>query len=85
MFISGMTTMQTVLYEDYVRQWVKVEIHTLSEKLYQNLQSQGLASGMTGDVFSEPVKIYTNMRGGYGILGVYNVTEKEKPVAEKGE
>jgi hypothetical protein len=71
--------------EDYVRQWVKVEIHTLSEKLYQNLQSQGLASGTTGDVFSEPVKIYTNMQGGYGILGVYNVTEKEKLVVEKGE
>jgi hypothetical protein len=71
---------------NYVRQSVKVEIHTLSEKLYQNLNSQELASGMaTGDVFSEPVKIYTNMQGGYGILGIYNVTEKEKMVAEKGE
>jgi hypothetical protein len=70
----------------YVRQSVKVEIHTLSEKLYQNLNSQELASGMaTGDVFSEPVKIYTNMQGGYGILGIYNITEKEKTVAEKGE
>jgi hypothetical protein len=72
-------------YENYVRQWVKVEIHTLSEKLYQNLHSQELASGMTGDVFSEPVKIYTNMQGGYGILGIYNVTEKIKLVSEKGE
>ncbi|MDR2384969.1 MAG: DUF4249 domain-containing protein [Tannerella sp.] len=71
---------------NYVRQYVKAEIHTLSEKLYQNLNSQELASGMaTGDIFSEPVKIYTNMQGGYGILGVYNVTEKEKTVAEKGE
>ncbi|MDR0560604.1 MAG: DUF4249 domain-containing protein [Prevotellaceae bacterium] len=69
---------------DYVRQSVKVEIHTLSEKLYQNLHSQELASGITGDVFSEPVKIYTNMQGGYGILGIYNVAEKIKPVAEKG-
>ncbi|MDR2286276.1 MAG: DUF4249 domain-containing protein [Prevotellaceae bacterium] len=70
---------------DYVRQYIKVEIHTLSEKLYQNLHSQELASGMaTGDIFYEPVKIYTNMQGGYGILGIYNVTEKEKLVAEKG-
>jgi hypothetical protein len=68
----------------YVRQRVKVEIHTLSEKLYQNLHSQELASGITDDIFSEPVKIYTNMQGGYGILGIYNVTEKEKSVAEKG-
>jgi hypothetical protein len=68
----------------YVRQRVKVEIHTLSEKLYQNLHSQELASGITDDIFSEPVKIYTNMQGGYGILGIYNITEKEKSVAEKG-
>jgi hypothetical protein len=70
---------------DYARQYVKVEIHTLSEKLYQNLHSQELATGTADDVFSEPVKIYTNMQGGYGILGIYNVTGKEKLVAAKGE
>jgi hypothetical protein len=70
---------------DYVRQSVKVEIQTLSEKLYQNFHSQELASGIIGDVFSEPVKIYTNIQGGYGILGIYNTTEKETIVAEKGE
>lgn len=72
-------------WNDYVRQWVKVEMHTLSENLYQNLHSQELAIGLSGDVFSEPVKIYTNMQGGYGILGVYNISEKEKLVATKGE
>ena len=72
-------------WNDYVRQWVKVEIHTLSEKLYHNLHSQELAIGPSGDIFSEPVKIYTNMQGGYGILGVYNICEKEKLVATKGE
>ncbi|MDR0547693.1 MAG: DUF4249 domain-containing protein, partial [Dysgonamonadaceae bacterium] len=72
-------------WNDYVRQWIKVEIHTLSEKLYQNLHSQELAIGQSGDVFSEPVKIYTNIQGGYGILGVYSVAEKEKLVAAKGE
>jgi hypothetical protein len=72
-------------WNDYVRQWVKVEIHTLSENLYQNLHSQELAIGPSDDVFSEPVKIYTNMQGGYGILGVYNISEKEKLVATKGE
>lgn len=72
-------------WNEYVRQRVKVEIHTLSEKLYQNLHSQELAIGPSGDIFSEPVKIYTNMRGGYGILGVYNICEKEKLVATKGE
>jgi hypothetical protein len=70
---------------NYVRQYIKVELHTLSEKLYQNLHSQELASGMAGDVFYEPVKIYTNIQGGYGILGIYNISEKEKTVAVKGE
>jgi hypothetical protein len=70
---------------DYVRQSVKVEIQTLSEKLYQNLHSQELASGTTGDVFYEPVKIYTNIQGGYGILGIYNSIEKEKMIAKKGK
>jgi hypothetical protein len=69
----------------YVRQSVKVELQTLSEKLYQNLRSQELASGTTGDVFSEPVKIYTNIQGGYGILGIYNSTEKEELIAKKGD
>jgi hypothetical protein len=75
----------TDVQSDYVRQSVKVEIQTLSEKLYQNLHSQELASGTTGDVFFEPVKIYTNIQGGYGILGIYNSTEKEKIVATKGD
>jgi hypothetical protein len=69
---------------DYLRQYAKVEIYTLSEKLYRNLRSQELASGSLGDIFSEPVKIYTNMQGGYGIFGIYNSTEREKLVAEKG-
>ena len=72
-------------WNDYVRQYVKVEIHTLSEKLYQNLYSQELATGTTSDIFSEPVKIYTNMQGGYGVWGAYNVNAWEKLVAEKGE
>ncbi len=70
---------------DYIRQRVKVEIHSLSEKLYRSLRSQELASGTIGDIFSEPVKIYSNMQGGYGILGAYTTTEKVVQVAEKGE
>jgi hypothetical protein len=69
---------------DYARQYVKVEIHTLSEKLYQNLHSQELAIGRSDDVFAEPVKIYTNIQGGYGILGIYRICEKEKLIVIKG-
>jgi hypothetical protein len=71
-------------HNDYIRQQAKVEIQTLSEKLYLNLRSQELASGTIGDLFSEPVKLYSNMQGGYGILGTYTSTEKTTLVAEKG-
>ncbi|MDR2466377.1 MAG: DUF4249 domain-containing protein [Prevotellaceae bacterium] len=69
---------------DYVEEYVKVELHTLSEKLYRNLHSQELAYGTIGDVFVEPVKIYTNIKGGYGIFGAYNVSEKIKCLGKKG-
>ncbi|MDR3128970.1 MAG: DUF4249 domain-containing protein [Tannerellaceae bacterium] len=70
-------------YSDYVRQFVKVEIHSLSEKLYRNLHSQELAFGTMNDLFYEQVKLYTNMQGGYGILGIYNGVKKIKLVGEK--
>lgn len=43
--------------------------------LFKYLRSLELA--MSGDNLSEPVKIYTNIEGGYGILGTYIIAEKE--------
>ena len=51
-------------------QYVKVEIHSLSENLYKYLRSVELASN--GDNFSEPVKLYSNIKWGYGILGAFS-------------
>ncbi|MDR0348496.1 MAG: DUF4249 domain-containing protein [Tannerella sp.] len=50
-------------------QYVRVEIHTLSENLYKYLRSLEVAA--SGDNFTEPVKIFTNIEGGFGILGTY--------------
>lgn len=52
---------------------VKAEIHSLSENLFRYLRSVELA-GQT-DNFTEPVKIFSNIQNGYGILGLYNVNE----------
>jgi hypothetical protein len=71
-------------WHTFVRQYIKVEIQTLSEKLYRNLRSKELASGTVGNLFAEPVKIYSNMRGGFGILGTYNSTEMVKLIGSKG-
>lgn len=54
--------------------FIKAEIHTLSENLYRYLRSVELARET--DYFAEPVKIFSNIQGGYGIMGIYNVNEK---------
>ena len=54
--------------------FIKVEIHTLSENLYRYLRSVELAG--SDDNFTEPVKIFSNIGGGYGILGIYNISDK---------
>lgn len=54
--------------------FIKVEIHSLSENLYMYLRSLETAS--IEDIFHEPVKVYSNIEGGYGILGIYNANEK---------
>lgn len=53
--------------------FIKVEIHTISENMYKYLRSLELS--MSEDNFSEPVKIYSNIENGYGVLGSYNVAE----------
>jgi len=47
----------------------------LSENLYLYLKSLELA--LAADRFQEPVKIFTNVDGGYGIVGVYNIGIKD--------
>lgn len=62
------------VYEyESVRHFVKVEIHALSENVYKYLRSLELASAE--DNFQEPVKIFSNVAGGYGIVGIYNVSD----------
>lgn len=63
------------------RHLVKVEIHALSENLYKYLRSLELAS--VENNFQEPVRIYSNISGGYGIVGIYNVSDKVIEVEPK--
>ena len=57
------------------KHFIRVEIHALSENLYLYLKSLELA--LAADRFQEPVKIFTNVDGGYGIVGVYNIGIKD--------
>lgn len=68
---------------DMLKRYVKVEIHALSEDMFKYLRSLELA--LSNDDFSEPVKIYTNVKNGYGLLGAYSIAEKsiELPLIEE--
>ncbi len=56
------------------RHRIKVEIHALSENLYKYLRS--LETAMNSDNFSEHIKIFTNIKNGYGVLGTFSSSEK---------
>jgi hypothetical protein len=64
---------------------VTVDVHTLSAAAFKHLRSLDIAAD--GNYTTEPVKIYSNVEGGYGIFGVYNVASKtvELPLPEKTE
>lgn len=53
---------------------VEVEVQTLSETAFKHLRSLDIYDG--ADTMSEPVRIHTNVEGGYGIFGLYNVARK---------
>ncbi|MDL2255436.1 DUF4249 domain-containing protein [Parabacteroides sp. OttesenSCG-928-K15] len=49
-----------------------IELYAITESLYLYLRS--LEQSWKSDVFSQPVRIYSNVKGGYGILGIQNPT-----------
>jgi hypothetical protein len=55
-----------------------IQLQTLSYDYYMYLKTRGVAesSGGIGAIFGEPVQIYSNVKGGVGILGTYSVSEK---------
>ncbi|MDR0612675.1 MAG: hypothetical protein LBG45_04215 [Dysgonamonadaceae bacterium] len=63
---------------------IKVEIYTLPEKLYQNLHSQEPAIGPSGDIFSEPVKIYTYTQTDRAYLAFIISVKKKNWWRQKG-
>jgi hypothetical protein len=61
---------------------VTVDVHTLSPATFKHLRSCDIAAD--GNYTTEPVKVFSNVEGGYGIVGVFNVASKtvELPLPE---
>jgi hypothetical protein len=66
-------------YSDFKRpESVIFNLSTLSDsyvKFYLSLENTDIEQGLS--FISEPVNVYTNMQGGYGILAAYNPFEYE--------
>ncbi len=65
--------------EDFVPEYdgehfIEVEIQTISESLYRYLHSLELQDNQ--DYTMTPIEIFSNVAGGYGIVGAYNTTNK---------
>jgi hypothetical protein len=58
---------------------VEIELQALTEPLYLYMRS--LEQKWNSDVFDQPVKVYSNVSGGYGILGIYNSTKEHITVS----
>ncbi|MFR9543430.1 MAG: DUF4249 domain-containing protein [Rikenellaceae bacterium] len=54
--------------------FIEVEIQTISESLYRYLHSLELQDNQ--DYTMTPIEIYSNVAGGYGVVGAYNTTNK---------
>jgi hypothetical protein len=54
---------------------VEVELQSLTESLYLYMRS--LEQKWNSDIFDQPVKIYSNITGGYGIMGLYSACRKK--------
>jgi len=48
---------------------IQLELHTLSREQFLYCKSRSIFNRNDGNPFSEPVKIFTNVENGYGILG----------------
>lgn len=59
-------------YFQYDNQKYYVNLEQISKEMYLYLKTKTEAVSSINNPFSEPVQIYTNIRGGIGILGTFN-------------
>lgn len=57
---------------------VEIELYAISESLYFYMRS--IEQKWNSDTFSHPVRIYSNVKGGYGILGIQHPLNYRFPV-----
>ena len=61
-----------LIWPQIVRNELIVQVHSISESYYKYLKTLNSNSNTLG-FFSEPVQIYSNVKGGIGIFGSYKI------------
>ena len=69
---------QNYVKESYLSSELIIELRSISKDLY-NYASTITYKSITDDFFSEPVQIYNNVKGGYGIVAGYSSSEWRIP------
>jgi len=73
--LSGKKDTSLVIVNKPVKKEMVVEITSISKSYYLFLKTTEASSGGT-DIFTEPVQIHSNINGGIGIFGGYNISSK---------
>ncbi len=55
--------------------YIKYQLFEISDKIYKYYSSLDKYWDSDGNPFVEPVNVYSNVEGGFGFVGAYNVTE----------
>lgn len=71
LFDGGEYTIDISFYSGYDRQQYRVELQSMTKALYLYMRTLEQYWD-NDDILHEPVKLYSNIKGGYGILGLYN-------------
>lgn len=64
---------------DQLPSYLVAELRTLSEDYYKFQVSYGTYQGTAGDPFAQPVQVYNNVDGGFGIVAGLNAAQDTMP------
>jgi hypothetical protein len=57
-------------------QYLVAELHSVSKEYYLYRKTAMIADDEMGGMFSEPAQIFSNIKGGIGVMGSYNISRK---------
>lgn len=63
----------------------ELELYSISKDLFEGYKSNYMTKVMEGDIYAEPVILYSNMSNKIGLFGAINGPSKKKATLEQGD